>query len=201
MRGRLQELGVLRASGHEHFTGSLVVPVTDPGGHRHRALRPQDPRSSLRTGTPDHLYLPGPHRGVWNEEGLAGGEVILCESLIDALSSTAPASTTSPPSYGTSGFTADHTDAFERQRVSRVLIAYDHDAAGDTAAAKVAARAHGERHRVLPGGLPLRPRRQRRGDRSRPAGPRAWARWCAKPSGWARGPAPAQISAAPVGRR
>ena len=41
---------------------------------------------NLRTGTPDHLYLPGAHRGVWNEEALvASKEIILCEALIDAL--------------------------------------------------------------------------------------------------------------------
>lgn len=33
-----------------------------------------------------HLYLPGPHRGVWNGEAPAAAkEIILCESLIDAL--------------------------------------------------------------------------------------------------------------------
>ncbi len=32
IRGRLQELGVLRKSGHEHLAGSLVVPVCDESG-------------------------------------------------------------------------------------------------------------------------------------------------------------------------
>ena len=27
MRGRLQKLGILRESGHEHFNGSLVIPI------------------------------------------------------------------------------------------------------------------------------------------------------------------------------
>jgi len=41
---------------------------------------------NLRPGTPMHLYLPGPHRGVGNEEALeASREVILCEALIDGL--------------------------------------------------------------------------------------------------------------------
>jgi DNA primase len=30
--GRLTALGVFRASGHEHFAGSLVVPVLDERG-------------------------------------------------------------------------------------------------------------------------------------------------------------------------
>ena len=29
MRGRLQRLGILRESGHEHFNGSVVIPVFD----------------------------------------------------------------------------------------------------------------------------------------------------------------------------
>ncbi|MDQ3274749.1 MAG: CHC2 zinc finger domain-containing protein [Actinomycetota bacterium] len=32
LRGRLQKLGVLRESGHEHFNGSLVVPILGVGG-------------------------------------------------------------------------------------------------------------------------------------------------------------------------
>ena len=41
---------------------------------------------NLRNGTPNHLYLPGPHRGVWNVAALADAkEIILCEALIDAL--------------------------------------------------------------------------------------------------------------------
>jgi hypothetical protein len=32
IRGRLQRLGILRESGHEHFTGSVVIPVMDLSG-------------------------------------------------------------------------------------------------------------------------------------------------------------------------
>ena len=85
MRGRLQTLGILRENGHEHFNGSLVVPVFNPAGDvmkmYGRKITP-----NLREGTPNHLYLPGEHAGVWNEEALAvSKEIILCEALIDAL--------------------------------------------------------------------------------------------------------------------
>ena len=44
-------------------------------------------RDDLRPGTPLHLYLPGAHRGVFNRQALkASREIIVCESLIDALS-------------------------------------------------------------------------------------------------------------------
>ena len=137
VRTRLIALGVLRASGHEHLTGSVVVPVITPSGVV-TELYGRKLRNNLRVGTPSHLYLPGPHQGVWNEEALAGGEVILCESLLDALTFYCAGFPHVTASYGTAGFTADHAEALARQRVTRVLIAYDHDAAGDEAAKKLA---------------------------------------------------------------
>jgi DNA primase len=133
IRSRLIALGVLRSSGHEHLRGSLVVPVITPAGAVSE-LYGRKVGSHLRAGTPQHLYLPGPHVGVWNEEGIAGGEVILCESLLDALTFYCCGFPHVTASYGTAGFSADHVDAFARQGVARVLIAYDHDVAGDEAA-------------------------------------------------------------------
>ena len=137
VRARLIDLGVLRASGHEHLSGSIVVPVITPQGTV-TELYGRKVGGHLRSGTPAHLYLPGPHKGVWNEDGLAGGEVILCESLIDALTFYCAGFPHVTASYGTAGFTADHTEAFARQGVARVLIAYDHDTAGDEAAKALA---------------------------------------------------------------
>jgi DNA primase catalytic core len=75
LRGRLTELGVIRASGHEHLNGSLVIPVFDESGAvvemYGRKITP-----GLRKGTPHHLYLPGPHRGVWNLEALTAAKEI-----------------------------------------------------------------------------------------------------------------------------
>jgi DNA primase len=89
--------------------------------------------------TPNHLYLPGEHHGVWNEEALiASKDVILCEALIDALTFWAAGFRNVTASYGTNGFTADHRAAFERHGTRRVYIAYDRDEAGDKAAAKLA---------------------------------------------------------------
>jgi DNA primase len=139
VRGRLQRLGVYRASGHEHFNGSLVVPVVDRSGsvvevYGRKVL------DNLRAGTPKHLYLPGPHAGVWNEAGLSGQrEVILCEALIDAMTFWCAGYRNVTAAYGVEGFTADHLAAFQRHGIERVLIAYDRDAAGEAAAEKLAA--------------------------------------------------------------
>jgi DNA primase catalytic core len=138
MRGRLQKLGILRESGHEHFNGSLLIPVITPAGEV-AEMYGRKITSNLREGTPNHLYLPGEHRGVWNEEALsASKEIILCEALIDALTFWVAGFRNVTASYGVNGFTADHRAAFEKHGIERVYIAYDRDEAGNSAAAKLA---------------------------------------------------------------
>ena len=89
----------------------------------------------LRKGTPLHMYLPGSHKGVWNIEALqASEEIILCESLIDALTFWCAGFRNVTASYGIEGFTPDHLQAFEEHGTQKVLIAYDRDKAGDQAA-------------------------------------------------------------------
>jgi DNA primase catalytic core len=138
MRGRLQRLGILRESGHEHFNGSVVVPVFNASGEVVE-MYGRKITARLREGTPLHLYLPGEHRGVWNEEALiASKEIILCEALIDALTFWVAGHRNVTASYGVNGFTADHRAAFAQHGTERVYIAYDHDEAGNKAAAKLA---------------------------------------------------------------
>jgi DNA primase len=137
IRSRLQELGVLRKSGHEHLAGSLVVPITDEAG-RVVQLYGRKVTAGLRKGTPLHLYLPGPHRGVWNREALEeDGELILCESLLDAMTFWCAGYRNVTTAYGTNGFTAELHEAL-RTHARRVLIAFDRDDAGERAAKKVA---------------------------------------------------------------
>jgi DNA primase len=138
IRERLQKLGVIRESGHEHLNGSVVIPVFDEEG-RVTELYGRKITPNLRPGTPLHLYLPGPHRGVWNIEALqAGREVILCEALIDALTFWCAGFRNVTSSYGVEGFTEDHWKAFKRYGTERVLIAYDRDEAGERAAERLA---------------------------------------------------------------
>ncbi len=138
MRGRLQKLGVLRKSGHEHFNGSIVFPVFDSTGQvaemYGRKITP-----NLRKGTPLHLYLPGLHRGIFNPEALvASTEIILCESLIDALTFWCAGYRNVTSAYGIQGFTDEMLVAFGGHGTRRVLIAYDRDDAGEKAAGKLA---------------------------------------------------------------
>ncbi len=138
IRGRLQDVGLLRSSGHEHFRGSLVIPVINENQVLEMYGRKIIQR--LRKGTPLHLYLPGSHQGIFNIEALKSSkEIILCESLIDALTFWCAGYRNVTASYGTSGFTADHLAAFQDYKTERVLIAYDRDEAGEKAASTLAA--------------------------------------------------------------
>lgn len=156
VRQRLQRIGLLRDSGHEHFNGSLVVPVFDEDGNVVEVYG-RKLLDNLRPGTPKHLYLPGPHAGVFNLAGVieAGQravgerEVILCEALLDAMTFWCAGFTHVTSAYGVEGFGADLLAAFKAHGIERILIAYDRDDAGDRAAEKLAAELIGKGFEVL----------------------------------------------------
>jgi DNA primase len=138
IREKLQQLGILRENGHEHFRGSLVIPIFNEQGNV-MEIYGRKINNHLRKGTAHHLYLPGPHRGVWNFSCLAAGkEIILCEALIDALTFWCYGFRNVTASYGINGFTKEHLEAFKRFGTERVLVAYDRDEAGENAAKKLA---------------------------------------------------------------
>jgi DNA primase len=138
IRSRLQDLGIIRQSGHELLRGSVVIPIFDGSGQAVQ-MYGRKINNQLRPGTPKHLYLPGPHRGVWNLEALAASkEIILCESLIDALTFWCAGFRNVTTSYGVNGFTREHLEAFKSYGTERVLIAYDRDDAGEPAARQLA---------------------------------------------------------------
>jgi DNA primase catalytic core len=144
VRGQLERIGIVRASGHEHFAGSLVIPIFDEQGSVTEVYG-RKIRDDLRPGTAFHLYLPGPHRGVWNVDALgAHKEIILCEALIDALTFWCAGYRNVTASYGVDGFTDDILAAFKRHKTERVLIAYDRDEAGERATEKLAKLLTGE---------------------------------------------------------
>jgi DNA primase len=156
IRRRLQRIGILRESGHEHFNGSLVIPIRDAAGCIAEVYG-RKLRDDLRPGTPKHLYLPGPHAGVFNLAGVAAAgrrepgerDVILCEALIDALTFWCAGFDNVTSAYGVEGFTDELLAAFKANGIERVFIAYDRDEAGERAAHKLAPRLIGEGLTVL----------------------------------------------------
>jgi DNA primase len=137
IRSQLQRIGLYRDSGHEHFNGSLVIPVINESGDIAEVYG-RKLLSNLRKGTPKHLYLPGPHEGMLNPACLEYDEIILCEAFIDALTFWRHGFKNVTSSFGTGGFTDEMLEAFKSHGIKRVLIAYDRDDAGNTAAEKLA---------------------------------------------------------------
>lgn len=152
-RAGLAALGLVNDQGAEHLAGCVVVPLVTLAGEvvglYGRRIEP---------GRIRHVYLPGPRRGVFNPEGfVAGGELVLCEAVLDALTCWAHGIHNVSTAYGVNGFSADLHQAIRERRVARVVIAYDHDEAGERAAVALARKLAGEgiacRRAVLPPGL------------------------------------------------
>jgi DNA primase len=134
IRTRLTKLGIYRESGHEHLNGCVIVPVFDAAGQvteLYGRRLDDGGRSGIK-----HLYLPGPHAGIFNVEALGHEEVILCEALLDALTFLVAGFDNVTCIYGTEGFTEELMEALQRRKVLRVKLAYDADEAGERAAAR-----------------------------------------------------------------
>ena len=132
---QLKRMGILNKKGNEFFYQRLVVPVFDENGVLTTIYgRSIDPDAHI-----PHLYLPGPRRGVFNPAGIQDGQdVILTESILDAMALLALGIGNVTASFGTQGFTADLRGMLLRRKVPRVFCAYDTDPAGDHAADQLA---------------------------------------------------------------
>ena len=117
--------GVITPEGRELLGGCVVVPIPDPLTGQWTNLYGRGMK------TPRHCYLPGPLRGVLNfQAARLSPEVVLAESILDALSFHQVGISIAIPIYGTNGFTPDHLDLLKREGVKRVTLALDSDEAG-----------------------------------------------------------------------
>jgi DNA primase len=132
LRDELRALGVITSEGRELLGGCIVVPIPDPVSGQWTNLYGRGLK------TPRHCYLPGPLRGVVNfQAARTSDEVILAESILDALSFHQAGIATAIPLYGTNGFTPDHLDLLKREGVRHVILALDNDDAGRKATASL----------------------------------------------------------------
>ncbi len=151
LRRRLQALGLWRESGHEHFNGCIVVPICNEADE---VAEVYGRRLNEAPGGLRHLYLPGPHGGIFNHAAALrdpGGEVILCEAVFDALTFLVNGIENVTAIFGTEGFTEELFAALLAHKIQVVRLAYDADEAGERAAQRDAARLqkHGiEVHRI-----------------------------------------------------
>lgn len=133
----LKQIGIFNEKGYESFKDSVVFPLYDSTG-KVTGLYGRKLASSAKV---KHLYLKGPHRGLLNRKAASvyREEIILTESIIDALSLIQLGIENVIPCYGTNGFTDEHLSLLKDERVKLVTIAFDNDDAGKRAAEKLRA--------------------------------------------------------------
>ncbi|MBI2892410.1 MAG: site-specific tyrosine recombinase XerC, partial [Deltaproteobacteria bacterium] len=136
LRRRLIALGILRETGREHLFGCITIPIFDEEG---RVVQMYGRRIWAPAGK-SHHELPFPRRGIFGWEALrAGDEVILCQSILDALHFHCAGFANVTATLGADDFGERHLYAFCRYGVKRVLIAFDGNDAGDAEAKRAAA--------------------------------------------------------------
>lgn len=144
IRGLLKKTGLMRSgTGHEHFDGCITFPVFDEKG----VLCGMYGRRISNKHRTRHLYLPGPHQGIWNRDAYNQPDLILCESIIDAMSFYVHGLRNVSCAYGIEGFTDEMLQALRTGTVKRLYIAFDADRPGNDAAIRLAKRLAAE----LPG--------------------------------------------------
>lgn len=131
VRRLLVDLGILArdAEGrvHERMKGRLVFPLVAfnqlPVGLYGRAID--------EALDPHHLFLPGPRRGLFNwNAARRSKEILLVESVLDALSLIEAGVGNVIPLYGINGLTDDHKELVKRCGLESVVVALDADEAG-----------------------------------------------------------------------
>ena len=130
VREALTQLGVLNDKGKEVFRGCIVVPLSHPEqglvGLYGRRL---DPQAKV-----PHQYLPGPHRGILNWQGLQlSPTIVVAESVLDALSLWRAGIPEVTCLYGAQGIPQGLEEAFSSAGVREVVFCLDADKAGRSA--------------------------------------------------------------------
>jgi hypothetical protein len=135
----LKRIGVLTEQGQELMGGCIVFPLVDSSG---RVVSLYGRHTQRRL----HLYLPGPHRGIFNPNGARSAEeVILTESILDAAALWGAGLHNVIPAYGVNGLTEEILAHLAECRVRKVVLLLDSDEAGRAAGTAFAARL-AERH-------------------------------------------------------
>ena len=126
--GVLKDLGVLNENHGEHFYHCLVFPIENKAGQivslygRHIQER-------------RHLYLKGPHRGIFNQtHAMSSKRIFITEGIIDALSLIKLGLKETIALYGTNGFTPEHENLLKNPSTEEIFLCLDNDPAGLKAA-------------------------------------------------------------------
>ena len=131
----LKAVGILDAQGREHFRDCVTFPIYDERGDVVGMYGRKMIESKVK-----HLYLSGPHAGVFNPTcARASSSLLLTESIIDAATLWQSGYKNVTALYGTNGFTDDHRALLRKNQVEAVYLVLDGDDAGRRAAEKIGA--------------------------------------------------------------
>jgi DNA primase len=137
-KATLKGFGILTDRGSEHFKNCVTFPIIDELGQSvgmyGRSIDPDAKTCAERGRSMPHLYLRGKHKGVFHRKASkVYDEIILTESIIDALSLIELGVENVQSIYGTNGFTDEHLQILKDDRVKTVVLAFDSDEAGERA--------------------------------------------------------------------
>jgi DNA primase catalytic core len=123
----LIKAGIVHEKGFEVFRNCLIFPIFDDNDNTVGLYaRNIDDKAKVK-----HLYLKGKHKGIFNRKASkVYDEIILTESIIDALSLIEICFDNVQSVYGINGFTDEHLQTLKDDRVKTVSIAFDKDEAG-----------------------------------------------------------------------
>ena len=138
---QLKSIGILNEKGNECFYGRVIVPIygSEANGKKGSVVGLYGRR--LTDDLPRHMYLKGPHCGVFN--GIAAKtnqSLIVTEALFDAMSLWAAGFHNVISLYGKDGWTPDHERLLKSSGVTEIVLALDADARGQEAADKLTER-------------------------------------------------------------
>ncbi|MBK9766945.1 MAG: toprim domain-containing protein [Chloracidobacterium sp.] len=132
-RRSLESLGLLNEKGNETMYGSVVFPLVDAGTNQAVGLY------ARHTEKQQHLYLSGKRRGLFNPaEQKETDEIVLTESVIDALALWSIGIRNVTCAYGVNALTDEILAHLQESRIRRVVLMLDADDAGREAALKFA---------------------------------------------------------------
>lgn len=129
---QLRKLGLINSKGSDSFYQRLTLPIRASS----KVIRQLYGRSL--TDKNKHRYLPFAHSTLFNSDALSEPKVILCESILDALSFHSHGFENAIAVYSAGGLKPEFVRQLAESSVRKVMIAYDSDKAGDAGALRAA---------------------------------------------------------------
>lgn len=131
----LTQLGLFTSTGKEFWQGYIIFPLIDGQTNQVVSIYGRSTESN------QHLYLKGKRRGIVNPIGAKNTtDLIIVESVIDALALWSLGLTNVTGIYGTQGLIDELIDHLKECRVKELILMLDNDSPGRNATTKIAKR-------------------------------------------------------------